>query len=206
MALLKFKQKKQMDLSKFAFVNLHNTAIFSTGNLEFTCRNSNSGWFDSPDIDWSTVQNNIEIQGKCIPLYNPSEDGWNCIMYQLWTGNSAVLHGIFCVIKPNKQISVATQDNIFITYPTDIEYVDGQAVTVNIYSSGNVRTLKVFYEDALAFEKTYTNSEVTFPTSAAPLKVGGVRFTVSGYGWTGTIDFKKTFVKLDDVLVWGIDS
>lgn len=205
MSLLKFESKKRIDLSKFAFTNIYNNSITSDGNLEWRCNTYNSGWFYTPDIDWNSVQKSIELNCRCIPIYDNSEKNWNVIAYQIWNNTTAV-DGLFPVIKPNRNISIATHDNVFIDYNTNLEYVDGQYVTWNLHKTNDTIKLKVFYDETLAFEHDFTSTEVTFPNRPTFINFGGVRFSVSGYGWSGTIDFKKTYVKLDDTLVWGIDS
>ena len=196
-----------LDLTKFFLSTgeeLRKLQNFSSaGNLVWRCMQQSTGWFWTQQIDLTTATIIEEEWNFTVEQFEAYEYG-SIGPGEWYTNNQSSTKCQFSIY--------IYSDRILITYGNaqsetfNINYSIGTKVKVKKYIDQLTANIKVYYNDSLVVDFSTARNNLIFGNYR--FHVGGLRFIPVGvfYGLYGTMDFKKCYIKIDNNLVWGVDS
>lgn len=161
------------------------------------------GWFFTDEFDLSS-SNKIEENIVC------KADSFNSgVQFHIcggqWYSGSSTFYGITVYIFAD-EIEYDDKDGIEYHF-NDIPYSFTNWIRKNIVYDKIAGTIyvKIYYDDSLVLNEQLSINLAQFP-SLAPYHIGGNRKSDDITSFSGDINFSKSYIKLDDVLVWGMDE
>lgn len=191
----------QIDLSKFVFSLTLDQMFTSVGDLKWKSLSSSTGWFMTPSFDIANATMIEEQWIFAVDAFEMIENG-SIGMGEWYNNDDSYKVELSIYIYSNNVI--VTYGNPIVTETFNINYTLGTEVKVRKTINETTANIKIWYGDVLVVDFSVARSSLILGNYE--FHVGGLRKFFSNYGLKGEMDLKNSYIKLDGVLVWGVDA